>query len=230
MSTARSSRGGAQSRRMLTLPGSPGKLCSSCPALPSSLSPPVPFKILCSGGSVAAVPRQTHGLRWIAPSSLPAHACSCEIRLFFSPPSPFLLFLFSFSFSSICKRNFQSLLTNSGTARLHCLAGNADLPSFPIPFPRGYLLPAKSSKEKLLRFPRGSAATGTGRAPRSRWDPNAPQRDAGAVGAAKLMSSTQVCPGVSPIPCSKPESATIHSSQREPEGLCGFQEEKHLRD
>lgn len=212
---------------MLTLPGSPGKLCSSCPALPSSLSPPVPFKILCSGGSVAAVPRQTHGLRWIVPSSLPAHACSCEIRLFFSPlslpPLPFLLLLL---------QHLQEKLPEPPDTLRHCLAGNADLPPFPTPFPRGYFLPAKDSKEKLLRFPRGSAARGTGRAPRSRCDPNAPQRDAGAVGAAKLMSSTQVCPGVSPIPCSKPEpeSARIHSSQREPEGLCGFQEEKHLRD
>lgn len=139
------------------------------------------------------------------------------MRLFFFffvslslPPLPFLLL----------QRLQEKLPEPPDRAHMRALPGSAawpgtlTCPPFPTPFPRGSLLPAKSCKKKLLEFPRGSAATGIGRAPRSRCDPNTPERDLGAVGAAKLMSSTQVCPGVSPIPGSKPEpkSEVTHHS------------------
>lgn len=109
----------------------------------------------------------------LLPAGSPAHACSCEMRLFFFflplslPPLPFLLL----------QRSQEKLPEPPDRAHTRALPGSAagqgtlTCPPFPTPFPRGYLLPAKSSKKKLLRLPRGSAAIGIGKAPKEQVRP-----------------------------------------------------------
>lgn len=127
----------------------------------------------------------------LLPPGSPAHACSCEMRLFFFlslPPLPFLLLQLS----------QEKLPEPPDRAHTRALPGSAawwgtpTCPPFPTLLPRGCLLPAKSSKRKLLRFPRGSAAIGIGRAPRSRCDPSTLERET-LVQWVLLVRCAQVC-------------------------------------
>lgn len=153
--------------------------------------------------------RQTHALRCVRPppslsllsvSPALAHACSCEMRIFFIfffPPLPSSLF----SLSGVRKRSFQMGARTAAPPASPAASQHGALPPAPSCPPPFFFFPPCSQGSSLVLSSKAQEAPDVCRSragsqhrcpPRTRCNPKPPQRELGALGAAKVIQSALI--------------------------------------